>query len=72
MVQAELLPVMTPPPILTDLDEDLLLTDSIAIRAASYGLASKLALSEDLNLAITLNNFYDELKRRILNPQFQS
>lgn len=66
MVQAELLPPNIDPPIVTDLDAELLISDSLAIRAASYGVASKIAISEDMNLMVTLNNFYDELKRKVL------
>jgi hypothetical protein len=66
MVQSELLPPNISPPIITDLDATLLITDSLAIRAASYGVASKIAISEDMNLMVTLNNMYDEMKRKIL------
>lgn len=65
MVQAELLPYEVSPPIVTDLDAELLISDQIAIRAASYGVASKIAISEDMNLMVTLNNMYDEWKRKI-------
>jgi hypothetical protein len=65
IVQAELLPNTVNPPILSDIDDELLLSDKLAIQVGSYGLASKIALAEDMNLANTLNAMYDEYKRNI-------
>lgn len=65
MVQAELLPVTIQAPIITSLDDELLLDNNVALRACTYGVASKVAIAEDMNLAVTLNAMYDELKKKI-------
>ena len=65
IVQAELLPSTVSPPVLTTINDELILSDKLAIQVASYGLASKIALAEDMSLANTLNAMYDEYKRSI-------
>lgn len=65
IVQSELLASDIEPPIVTNLDDDLVITQRMAIRACAYGLASKLALAEDVNLFTSLNAMYDEMKRKI-------
>jgi hypothetical protein len=65
IIQAELLPPNSNPPFLTSIDDELIISNVLVMKAASYGLASKLLFAEDVNLAVMFNNMYDEAKRRI-------
>lgn len=65
MLQTELLPVSQTPNVITDLSEEVQLSDRIALTVLPYGLAAHLLIQEDVNAASFLNARYDELKRKI-------
>ena len=71
IVQAELLTSEIEPPIVTNLDDTLLISQRMAIRACAYGLASKLAMTDDMNLAVQLNAMYNEMKAKIPTLEVQ-
>lgn len=64
-LQTELLPLSITPVPFTDLSQNLLVTDRIALLVLPYGLAAHLLLADDMNLAAFLNARYDELKRKV-------
>lgn len=64
-LQAELLPQSITPTILSDLNEDLLVSDRVAISILPYGVAAHLLLMDDIGSASYYNNRYDELKGRM-------
>ena len=64
-LQAELLPSATAPVIISDLNQPLLLSDTVCIKVLPYGLAAHLALSEDPNLASFYNSRYEELRSKL-------
>jgi hypothetical protein len=64
-LQAELLPPSETPTVITDLTQDLDVSDRIALLVMPYGLASHLLVQEDVNTASYFNARYDELKRKI-------
>lgn len=65
ILQVELLPlsaVITP---ITDLSQNMQVTDKIAYLILPYGLAAHLLINDDLTISSWLNARYDELKRKI-------
>jgi hypothetical protein len=64
-LQAELLPLSSTPVPITDLSQNLLVSDRTALLVLPYGLAAHLLLADDMNLASFLNARYDELKRKM-------
>jgi hypothetical protein len=66
MLQTELLPISQTPVVITDLNQNLLITDRIALTVLPCGLAAHLLLSEDQpDIASFYNSRYDEMKRKI-------
>lgn len=63
-LQAELLPADVEPVVISDLSENLIVSDKIAITVLPYGLAAHLLIQEDVNTASYFNARYDELKRK--------
>ncbi|WP_368658676.1 hypothetical protein AB3Z07_05090 [Metabacillus halosaccharovorans] len=63
-LQTELLPYSISPVPVTDLSNELLVSDRIALSVLPYGLAAHLLLTDDLSSASYFNNRYDELKRK--------
>ena len=63
-LQTELLPLPQTPEVITDLSQNLLISDRVAITVLPYGLAAHLLLTEDVNTASFFNARYDELKRK--------
>jgi hypothetical protein len=64
-LQAELLPLSVSPVVVTDLAQNLLVNDRVALTALPYGLAAHLLMIDDPNTASFFNARYDELKRKI-------
>jgi hypothetical protein len=66
MLQTELLPISQTPVVITDLNQNLLVSDRTALAVLPYGLAAHLLLSEDQpDIASFYNSRYDEMKRII-------
>ncbi len=65
-LQTELLPNDVTPVVITDLSQNLLLSDRVSLLVLPYGLASHLLIQEDVNTASFLNARYDELKKKNL------
>lgn len=63
-LQAELLPISQTPGVITDLSQNLSVTDREALLILPYGLAAHLLLNEQSNAAPFLNDRYEELKRK--------
>jgi hypothetical protein len=68
-LQTELLPLSVTPTVITDLSQELLVSDRVALLTLPYGLAAKMLISEGgsgdtLTMATFYNNRYDELKRK--------
>lgn len=64
ILQAELIPPTEFPEMITDLSQDLLVDDRIALQVLPYGLAAHLVMNDNQALASFLNARYDELKHR--------
>lgn len=69
LLQTELLPRSITPTVITDLEQDLLLDDRVALEVLPYGVAAHLILSEggsgdSITKATFYNARYDELKRK--------
>lgn len=64
-LQSELLPASQSPEPITDLSQNLILSDRVCLSVLPYGLAAHLAMTEDTDIAAFLNSRYEELKRRI-------
>ena len=64
-LQGELLSPLENVTVVTDLAQDLLVSDRVALTVLPYGLAAHLLLTEDLNTASFFNARYEELKRKI-------
>lgn len=64
VLQAELLRATQTPQVVTDLSQDLVLSDAQCLKVLPYGLAAHLLIQEDVNTASFYNARYDELKRR--------
>jgi hypothetical protein len=65
ILQTELLPTTIDPFQFTDLSQEMLVDDKVALMVLPYGLAAHLLLADDMNLAAFYNARYDELKRRM-------
>jgi hypothetical protein len=63
-LQAELLPISQTPGVITDLNQELLLSDRDALLILPYGLAAHLLLNEQNTATPYLNDRYEELKRK--------
>lgn len=63
-LQTELLPLSQVPEVITDLNQDLLVSDRTAILVLPYGLAAHLLITDDPNTASFFNSRYEELKSR--------
>lgn len=65
ILQVELLPLSAEITPITDLTQDLQVTDRVAYLVLPYGLAAHLLINDDLTISSWLNARYDELKRKI-------
>lgn len=63
-LQAELLPSSIAPVVITDLSQNLLLTDRQCLLVLPYGLAAHLSLIDDPATASFLNSRYEELRSK--------
>lgn len=63
-LQTELLPASQIPEVITDLSQNLLVSDRLALSVLPYGLAAHLLITEDINTASYFNARYDEMKRK--------
>jgi hypothetical protein len=70
-LQTELLPLSITPVPITDLSQNLLVSDRTALLVLPYGLAAHLLLADDMNLASFLNARFDELKRKMATGGIQ-
>jgi hypothetical protein len=62
ILQAELIPN---PTVLTDINQELSVSDKVALMVLPYGLAAHLMMNDsDQNIASYFNARYDELKRK--------
>lgn len=64
-LQTELLPNTQTPVIITDLTNDLLISDRIALLILPYGLAAHLMLTEDTSVASFFNSRYEEMRSKV-------
>lgn len=65
ILQVELLPLSASITPITDLSQNLQVTDRIAYLVLPYGLAAHLLIVDDMNMASFWNARYEELKRKI-------
>lgn len=63
-LQTELLPSSVNPVVITDLNDNLLVSDREALLILPYGLATHLLLTDDPNTASFFNDRYEELKKK--------
>jgi hypothetical protein len=63
-LQAELLPISQTPGVITDLSQNLSVTDREALLILPYGLAAHLLLNEQNSATSYYNDRYEELKRK--------
>lgn len=63
-LQTELLPPSIDPVIITDLSQEMLVSDRVSLTILPYGLAAHLLVQEDTNAASFYNARYDEMKRK--------
>jgi hypothetical protein len=64
-LQTELLSLSVTPTVITDLSQELLVSDRVALLVMPYGLAAHLLITDDITQASFFNNRYDELRRKI-------
>lgn len=65
ILQVELLPLDTTITPITDLNQNLQVTDRVAYLTLPYGLAAHLLINDDLTISSFFNARYDELKKKV-------
>lgn len=65
LLQVELLPLSAEITPITNISQNLQITDRIAYLILPYGVAAHLLINDDLTISSWLNARYDELKRKI-------